>query len=182
MSLVKNLRSVFFLPVLIILVGVPLLLLWLEGAHWFWGIEPPWSWGILLCVALLICAGSALMLHTARVLSQRGKSTLAPWDPTRKLVVQGVYRHVRNPMMLGVFCVLLGETLLFGARGILLWTLLFAIVNVIGVPRFEEPGLQERFGAQYALYKKNVPRWIPRLTPWELTGDEMSGLNNEHNG
>ena len=175
MALLKTLRTVFFLPVLLILGGVPLLLVWLEGAQWFWGIAPPWSWGLLLCAAGLFAAGGALMAHTARVLSQRGSSTLAPWDPTRKLVVVGVYRHVRNPMMLGVFCVLLGETLVFGSRGLVLWTLLFALVNGVGVPRFEEPGLEERFGQAYVLYKQNVPRWIPRRTPWELPDDKTNG-------
>jgi protein-S-isoprenylcysteine O-methyltransferase Ste14 len=30
----------------------------------------------------------------------------------------------------------------------------------------EEPGLERRFGDSYRAYKANVPRWIPRLTPW----------------
>ena len=30
----------------------------------------------------------------------------------------------------------------------------------------EEPGLEKRFGAEYVEYKRNVPRWIPRLKPW----------------
>ena len=27
--------------------------------------------------------------------------------------------------------------------------------------------LVNRFGEEYLTYKRNVPRWIPRLTPWE---------------
>jgi len=38
---------------------------------------------------------------------------------------------------------------------------------MIYIPLGEEPGLAKRFGDDYHLYKQNVPRWIPRLTPWE---------------
>jgi protein-S-isoprenylcysteine O-methyltransferase Ste14 len=39
-------------------------------------------------------------------------------------------------------------------------------VNAIYIPLLEEPGLERRFGADYVLYKRNVPRWIPRLRAW----------------
>lgn len=29
-----------------------------------------------------------------------------------------------------------------------------------------EPTLQGTFGAEYDAYRANVPRWVPRLTPW----------------
>jgi hypothetical protein len=41
------------------------------------------------------------------------------------------------------------------------------------IPFFEEPGLERRFGGDYTRYRENVPRWIPRLTPWQPTGDEQ---------
>jgi hypothetical protein len=31
----------------------------------------------------------------------------------------------------------------------------------------EEPHLHKRFGADYDEYRRNVPRWIPRITAWE---------------
>lgn len=33
---------------------------------------------------------------------------LTPWDPTPRLVIVGLYRYVRNPMIGGVILVLLG--------------------------------------------------------------------------
>ena len=43
----------------------------------------------------------------------RAVSALVPWDPTRRLVVRGIYRHVRNPMITGVGAVLLDEAAVF---------------------------------------------------------------------
>jgi len=96
-----------------------------------------------------------------------GEGTPAPWDPPRKLVIIGPYRYVRNPMITGVLLVLLAEALLFGSWLIAGWMLLFLLGNVIYFPFVEEKGLEKRFGDEYLKYKARVPRWIPRLTPWE---------------
>ena len=52
------------------------------------------------------------------------------------------------------------------------------IINVIYIPLSEEPGLARRFGDDYLEYKRNVPRWVPRLTPWE--GDDFQGGRGDH--
>jgi len=104
-----------------------------------------------------------------------GKGTLAPWDPTQKLVVAGVYRHVRNPMIGGVFCVLLGEAVLWASLSLLCWFLFFLLLNLIYIPLLEEPRLERRFGQDYLLYKANVRRWIPRWRPWIPAPGEGGG-------
>jgi protein-S-isoprenylcysteine O-methyltransferase Ste14 len=114
-----------------------------------------------------IALGLTLMYHTIALFVTMGKGTLAPWMPTERLVVRGIYRHVRNPMITGVSCVLLGEVRLFTSYPLLLWFLLFLVINMIYIPLVEEPGLEKRFGDDYKLYKENVPRWIPRLTAWK---------------
>ena len=107
------------------------------------------------------------MAATIRLFVIVGRGTLAPWNPTQRLVVRGVYRHVRNPMITGVFCILLGETAAFGSPWLLGWFAVFCLVNGIFIPLWEEPDLAKRFGEDYLLYKRNVPRWIPRLRAWE---------------
>src|SRR5206468_1133608 len=87
------------------------------------------------------------------------------------LVVQGVYRHVRNPMISGVFFVLLGEAVLAVSLPLLGWFAVFVVVNAAYIPLAEEPGLVKRFGDDFLTYKQNVPRWIPTLTPW-IAGPE----------
>ena len=107
------------------------------------------------------------MVATIRLFVTVGKGTLAPWEPTQRLVVQGVYRHVRNPMISGVLFVLLGESVFTASLPLFCWFLVFAFVNAIYIPLLEEPGLVKRFGEDYLTYKRNVPRWVPRWTPWE---------------
>ena len=89
-----------------------------------------------------------------------GRGTLAPWDPTRVLITADVYRLSRNPMKSGLFLVLLGECLVSGSRALMVWAGAFFIANVIYIRRFEEPGLERRFGAAYAAYRAQVPRWL----------------------
>jgi protein-S-isoprenylcysteine O-methyltransferase Ste14 len=95
-----------------------------------------------------------------------GEGTPAPWEPTRKLVLHGPYRCVRNPMMIGVMLILLAEALLLQSWGIAIWLAVFLLLNLIYLPQVEEKGLEHRFGEAYREYKANVPRWIPRLHPW----------------
>jgi protein-S-isoprenylcysteine O-methyltransferase Ste14 len=130
------------------------------------GDEVAW-WPLSLLGAALIALGLVLMAQTIALFATVGDGTLAPWDPTSRLVVRGPYRRVRNPMISGVLCVLLGEALLFASPALLAWCALFLAVNALWFPLVEEPGLQRRFGADYDAYRAAVPRWLPRLRPWE---------------
>jgi protein-S-isoprenylcysteine O-methyltransferase Ste14 len=146
---------------------VPVIILWQAGAPGE-GVLPPLDKMPfpLLGIAYLVI-GYFLLIKTNIEFAQRGEGTLAPWDPTRKLVVAGVYRFVRNPMISGVLFVLLGEATFFGSKPLLYWFLIFFTMNAIFIPLVEEKGLEKRFGEEYVEYKRNVPRWIPRIKPWE---------------
>ena len=96
-----------------------------------------------------------------------GQGTLAPWDPTRSLVSQGPYRHMRNPMISGVALMLVGQALFWRSIPLGIWALAFILINHIYFVFSEEPGLERRFGESYRRYNENVPRWIPRKKPWE---------------
>jgi protein-S-isoprenylcysteine O-methyltransferase Ste14 len=109
-----------------------------------------------------------------RLLARIGKGTLAPWDPTTHLVVEGPYAHVRNPMITGVLAALLGEALVFGSTAIAIWAAVFVAVNHVFFLAYEEPAVERRFGDAYRRYKQNVPRWIPRRVPWRATASAGS--------
>jgi protein-S-isoprenylcysteine O-methyltransferase Ste14 len=112
---------------------------------------------------IAVGAGLALFAATVRLFASVGRGTLAPWDPPRRLVVAGPYRHFRHPMITGVALVLAGETLLVGASSLAIWLAGFVAVNAVYLPLVEEPGLVRRFGRDYERYMERVPRWRPRL-------------------
>jgi protein-S-isoprenylcysteine O-methyltransferase Ste14 len=70
-------------------------------------------------------------------------------------------------MISGVVILLVAEALVLRSWPILLWAALFCVVNTIYFMWSEEPGLERRFGEDYRRYKASVPRWIPRVRPWE---------------
>ena len=163
----KHIRAILFLPG-VVMVVIPATLLYFTGTDTFdlWSRAP--SIRILLGIGGigLIGVGLGLLAATNRLFAKIGRGTLAPWNPTSNLVVEGVYRHVRNPMISGVFAILLGESLTSASIPIFLWFAFFVTINSIYIPFFEEPGLAKRFGADYDQYRKHVPRWIPKIKPW----------------
>ncbi len=52
---------------------------------------------------------------------------------------------------------------------ILRWMILFVAANAVYVPFVEEKELEKRFGGDYRTFRSNVPRWVPRPTPWRGT-------------
>jgi protein-S-isoprenylcysteine O-methyltransferase Ste14 len=108
------------------------------------------------------------LIYTITLFGRFGNGTLAPWQPTQKLVVIGPYRYVRNPMISGVFFILIGESLILHSTSILEWAGLFFLINTTYFILSEEPSLEERFGQDYRQYKRHVGRWIPRLHPYTV--------------
>jgi protein-S-isoprenylcysteine O-methyltransferase Ste14 len=121
---------------------------------------------------LIIILGSLLIIYTNKAFLKIGKGTLVPVAPPKKLVVAGVYRYVRNSMISGVLMIFLGEALIFASIQLFVFFLVMFGINHIYFVYSEEPGLVRRFGEDYIEYKKNVPRWIPRLTPWDKKNEE----------
>lgn len=118
----------------------------------------------------LLSLGLFLFGSSLRRFAVEGQGTLAPWDPPRRLVIQGPYRYVRNPMISGVVLVLFGEALVLRSRPHLEWALIFLAINAVYIPLFEEPLLAQRFGESYRNYCRHVPRLLPRWRPWEANG------------
>ncbi len=114
----------------------------------------------------LFLGGLTLFVATLLLFISVGKGTLAPWNPTKKLIVAGPYRYCRNPMISGVLFMILGQALFFASPALLVWALVFFMVNTTYFLATEEPSLARKFGSSYTTYKHRVPRWIPRLRPY----------------
>jgi protein-S-isoprenylcysteine O-methyltransferase Ste14 len=117
--------------------------------------------------ALLLVLGAALMLWCWAEFVTRGRGTPAPYDPPRRLVVVGPYRHVRNPMYVAGALIILGQAALYASTGLLWYAAAFVVAAHVFVVAYEEQTLADRFGADYAAYRGAVGRWLPRLRPYE---------------
>lgn len=166
MSVLRHLSSILLLPFTMTVVIPALLVRGAGGVRPGWALAQPGQTLAIAAGAVLVAIGVALLARTIALFATRGRGTLAPWDPPRRLVVEGVYRHVRNPMISGVIAIVLGETAILGLRPVAWLAAIFIAINATYIPLFEEPQLARRFGADYETYRRNVPRWVPRLRPW----------------
>jgi len=122
-----------------------------------------WRDPVQLLGILLAALGVGLLATCIWEFARRGRGTLAPVDPPRQLVVQGLYRFVRNPMYVSVATILLGELLIARSAALTVYCAgWLALVNLF-VIGYEEPALRRQFGESYERYTKTVGRWIPRL-------------------
>ena len=123
------------------------------GIFRYFGLAPI----VLGIVIYIFCSGSFVFV---------GKASPIFFTPAKELIVTGFYRFVRNPLYIAGVLVLAGEAILFQSVGIFIYCLVtFGFFNVIVL--MEETFLAEKFGVRYEQYCKSVPRWIPRLTPYQ---------------
>jgi protein-S-isoprenylcysteine O-methyltransferase Ste14 len=153
-------KAILILPFNVVVV-IPFFLVCLSG-YKFHINEPIYvTIGIILAILAFLLATRTMYLF-----DRIGRGTIGPWAPPKKLVVIGPFCYVRNPIITSVLMFLLAEYLIFDAAAILIWMIIFFIGHMIYFPLLEEKDLERRFGKDYQEDKKNVPRWLPRLTRW----------------
>jgi protein-S-isoprenylcysteine O-methyltransferase Ste14 len=166
-TILKHIQAIVLLPIMATII-IPAIVITITGSISIgWSLPFPVNFTVAVMGIFLIALGLTLVVKTIASFATFGQGTLAPWSPTQKLVIRGVYRYVRNPMISGVCCILLGEVMLLGSIPLLYWFLLFVVLNLIYIPLVEESRLERRFGEDYIAYKRHVPRWIPRFSPWD---------------
>jgi protein-S-isoprenylcysteine O-methyltransferase Ste14 len=131
---------------------------------------PPPNAAVRLVGVGLIAAGTAVLLSAFARFVFEGRGTPAPVAPTQRLVVGGLYRHVRNPMYLAVTATIVGQALVLGRVELVVYAALFLGTTAAFVRWYEEPTLRARYGPEYDAYRRAVPGWWPRLKPWKVTG------------
>ena len=151
------------------LVGLPLVALWASRQvdTWLWpGRQLPTP--VWLAGLVLLGVGLVLWLYAPTLLVLRGKGIpLEGYDGpvfegTRKLVVSGPYRYIRNPMYTGYLSLIAALGIVGSSHFMLFavfpvwcwWTRRFVIQR-------EEVALAARFGEPYLDYCRRVPRFLP---------------------
>ena len=113
----------------------------------------------------LIVLGGAVLFNAFIQFVVHGLGTPAPVAPPRRLVVKGLYRHVRNPMYLAVLAVIVGQGCMLGRPVLFGYAAVVLVAFVAFVRWYEQPTLTRKFGAEYEAYLRTVPGWWPRLRP-----------------
>ena len=135
-------------------------------SRWRSGAAYAGSSAIRILGVLLIIFGIPLLLDSFTRFALQGQGTPAPVFPTKHLVVTGFYRYVRNPMYAGVASVIFGQALYFRNVLVLEYGVIICLAFHLFILFYEEPTLRRTFDREYEEFCKNVPRWIPRLSPW----------------
>ncbi len=132
----------------------------------------PISWWHLSAIQYLgfvpITMGASIILWCYWYFIYFGKGTPAHFKLPKKLVIKGLYRFVRNPQLIGYDLLWIGNSIFYQSFLILYISVIQHIVffELFLVP-VEEQMLESRFGESYKHYCNHVPRWIPKLTPYE---------------
>jgi len=122
----------------------------------------PGSWGAAQAVAvLLLLGGLAVYVRCVWDFALRGRGTPAPIDPPRELVVQGLYRFVRNPMYIGAMMFIAGEVAFYESGPLALYAVAWFVAAHLFTVLYEEPTLGRKFDGSYDDYRHAVRRWIP---------------------
>ena len=134
-----------------------------------WQVREPapyWAPMHVLGVILLVAGLTVLVQAFVRFVVE-GFGTPVPVAAPDRLVVGGLYRYVRNPMYVALIAAIVGQALLLGRLGLLLYAAAVWTISAVFVRWYEEPTLTRRFGAEYEAYRRAVPAWWPRLRPWK---------------
>jgi protein-S-isoprenylcysteine O-methyltransferase Ste14 len=149
-------------------------LLYMGGMHGFFTFYLPWlitqldqrdsqsSTFLYLAIPFWI-VGGGMILWCSVDMVQKGRGTPAHMDPPRQLIINGLYRHTRNPIYLGALLAQSGYLLWSGSSVLIVYFLFFILAYQILIVLIEEPILRHMFGEAYRAYCRQVPRWIPKI-------------------
>lgn len=164
----RRLRTWYLVEILGLWGGTTLVLFLLAP----WWLE--WSWegmlplqilgGVLLVVSVAVGTWAVAKLGWARLLFASALFPPEAENVPQRLVVEGPYRYVRNPLYLTGSSLIVGATLLTRSWALLLLTALYLVQLALQIP-LEERELRGRFGTPYRHYCDLVPRFVPRLRP-----------------
>jgi len=125
-----------------------------------------WAAGI---VALVLADPTPLSLAIGLPLAVLGEAVRL-WaaghiEKTKALATGGPYAHTRNPLYAGSVLLALGAALAAASPWVALVVALYFVAFYPSVVREEAKFLAEKFGPDYAAWARDVPAFLPRITP-----------------
>ncbi len=116
-----------------------------------------------------LIVGTVLMIfgETIRFLGVShigGVSRTRTYSTGQKLITNGLFGRVRNPLYVGNFFLTFGIVVVSNVN--IYFTVLYPVfffLQYIPIVNWEEKNLQKNFGKEFEDYKSKVPRWIPAI-------------------
>src|SRR5215216_3582404 len=141
---------------------------WWLGWHWNGALPLQVLGGVLLVGSVAAGTWACYKMGWARLLFAGalfppGSGAEENGVPQR-LVVEGPYRHVRNPLYISDFALIFGTALLANSHFLFVLAALYVAQLALQLP-LEERELHRRFGPRYSRYCEQVPRFVPRIRP-----------------
>jgi protein-S-isoprenylcysteine O-methyltransferase Ste14 len=127
--------------------------------------RPLWMKAVSMLPMLL---PGVLLLSSVYQFAVEGRGTGFPYDPPVKLVTGGVYAYISNPTQLGI-CLLM---LFWGIALMSIYICASAIVALFLFVVFKDicngSCAVGKTDVNWGRYQNEVPKWFPRLKPWQL--------------
>lgn len=153
--LLRNLFFTFLQPGVVVVLVPYLILKYTEREI------VPSSWGTTHFIgAVLMIVGAIIAGLCIFRFATEGKGTISPLDPTRKLVIRGLYKYSRNPMYVGAMLALTGEVVFYLSLALAIYSAAVFIVFSLFIILHEEPRCRRDFGDEYNEYCRRVGRWF----------------------
>ena len=165
MKRIEYFKVVLILP-FNVLITIPLLIFFLTRKNFHYDIIRFNNIIFYISLAFLILGAWLAFWSVRTFYIKGGDGTPGPWKPINNLIISGPYKFVRNPMLIGVFFLILFESIFFNSILIFFWFIIFFITNIIYFKIYEEKELIKRFGSDYKDYKNKVPMLFPNFKPY----------------
>jgi len=130
----------------------------------------------ILLGGAMILLGVFFLLWTLKAQKEIGKGTPMPLMATQKLVIQAPYSFTRNPLAFGLINFYFGISIAIGSISSSIIILVFSTLILVYIRNIEEKELEQRYGADYAAYKKVTPFLMPQRSN-KIKGKYISSAN-----
>ncbi|MDX2036296.1 MAG: isoprenylcysteine carboxylmethyltransferase family protein [Isosphaeraceae bacterium] len=130
--------------------------------------------------ATVFVLGGSLGLTSGLVMAVIGRGTPLPSDCSRRLVIIGPYRYIRNPMAVAGLTQGVAVGVFLGSPAVVVYAVLGGPVWHLLVRPWEESDLERRFEEPYRSYRAAVRCWIPRLSGYRQESEGSGRTAKQH--
>lgn len=135
------------------------------------------TWETMAVGAVIALCGEAIRFWGVAYAGSLTRVTGSVGAP--EVVVTGPYAHTRNPLYIGNIMMYSGVGLMANALApwLVMVTFLYFVVQYSMIVSLEEEFLEKEFGDEYLRFKREVPRFFPRLAPYRVPAQEHQKAN-----